>query len=533
MLASTFPLLVILTIVLGQHIRESSSKEKDTNDEIGHAFTRMKEAQDLMRKSKKELFASLKRSGPLLPLNWGPLDEGLNANRAFFGRLNLGLPQFPTERKELDVLDRSDFLTQMSARMESVHAKLIEVSSREKESGAKDEAEISQLSKVVSEWESYLAHYQTYAYFREEESRLDSSLAKLKTEKEAVPTPFGSFAIDPLFALLGLTLGSLYACAYFLLLLGRVRTVADTFERDYGQPVTEVGTVAFWTRSPSGAQRLAASGLASCTLWAILCSWLIYESCHWKTVDSIYFTPRSAWNYVLLGATLSALGIGVASLISEHRLRQLKQVNLGRRSLVKLGLFTIGGLVLGGGFLLLRRTRTGKKGPRPAPDTAHLLQAGVPLQDLVAHRKTGVVHHKDVCSDHLPAGGNRAPVAQANLARLHLHRERRQQILQAFAKTALKANRARDAIHFLEVAIALNPTSVRLYDWLARIHGGIKEYDRIEEIFQGGLQHALKALQREQSSPQPREKVVKRLKNQMEVFQNRIEPSKLKPLQSP
>lgn len=110
--------------------------------------------------------------------------------------------------------------------------------------------------------------------------------------------------------------------------------------------------------------------------------------------------------------------------------------------------------------------------------------------ELIINDKSGVIHHKVLCADHLPQkSSNSTPYELAAKARFH--GSHKVGILSELTKDVS----AEDAIEILLLAVEDNPTSVHVYDRIVRLLGKIKRYESIHlllENAEGNLLNQLK-----------------------------------------
>jgi hypothetical protein len=95
-------------------------------------------------------------------------------------------------------------------------------------------------------------------------------------------------------------------------------------------------------------------------------------------------------------------------------------------------------------------------------------------KNLVINKKTGIIHHKKLCSDHLPIDENVAD-SKYNSSKIRFHKSKKIPILDLTAQE----KSAEDAIEILLLAAEGNPTSVHIYDKLITLFGKIKRYESI------------------------------------------------------
>lgn len=99
--------------------------------------------------------------------------------------------------------------------------------------------------------------------------------------------------------------------------------------------------------------------------------------------------------------------------------------------------------------------------------------------ELVVNDKNGVIHHKVLCSNHLPKRSSKSmPYELASKARFHS--SHKVGILSELTKDVS----AEDAIEILLLAAEDNPTSVHVYDRIVKLLGKIKRYESIHILLE-------------------------------------------------
>ena len=109
---------------------------------------------------------------------------------------------------------------------------------------------------------------------------------------------------------------------------------------------------------------------------------------------------------------------------------------------------------------------------------------------LVVNSKSGVIHHREICSEHLPLEKNRTSKPSLKL-NAKFHASRKVSILTKITEGVS----AEDAIEILLLATEDHPTSVHIYDKLVRLLGKLKRYESIHLV----LEHAENNLKRSSS----------------------------------
>jgi hypothetical protein len=94
--------------------------------------------------------------------------------------------------------------------------------------------------------------------------------------------------------------------------------------------------------------------------------------------------------------------------------------------------------------------------------------------NLIINKKTGIIHHKKICADHLPIDKNVSDLNDHS-SKIRCHKSKKVYILDQIAQN----RSAEDAIEILLLAVEDNPTSVHIYDRLIKLLGKIKRYESI------------------------------------------------------
>ena len=106
--------------------------------------------------------------------------------------------------------------------------------------------------------------------------------------------------------------------------------------------------------------------------------------------------------------------------------------------------------------------------------------------DLVWNKKNGVVHHKTICSGHLPNQNNLCTSPPSEMT-LKIHSSK-------IVHIATNLSSEVDEIlkeHILVEAIKHNPTSTHLYRLLIKIWGKYKKYEKIHELLDANADYLL------------------------------------------
>jgi len=92
---------------------------------------------------------------------------------------------------------------------------------------------------------------------------------------------------------------------------------------------------------------------------------------------------------------------------------------------------------------------------------------------LVINKKSGVIHHKMFCRNHLPISKN--IINDLSLAHgIRFHQSKKVSILSSLSEQVS----AEDAIEIILLAVENNPTSVHLYDKLIKLLGKLKDMNQ-------------------------------------------------------
>jgi len=147
-------------------------------------------------------------------------------------------------------------------------------------------------------------------------------------------------------------------------------------------------------------------------------------------------------------------------------------------------------------------------------------------RNLVINSKTGVIHHKEICSDHLPEPGNTASTAHL-VANSQFHLTKKVQILDRVAEGVS----AEDAVEILMLSAENNLTSVHIYDKLVKLLGKLKRYESIHLLLESAeneLDNNLSRLKQGTKKYKKYEKALNHIKTQREKVLQRARLAALK-----
>lgn len=163
-----------------------------------------------------------------------------------------------------------------------------------------------------------------------------------------------------------------------------------------------------------------------------------------------------------INVTFTILGVYIAWIVNRNKISK-NILNLSRRK------FLIGISFLSG-FVIYKLVNTEIISNR----IKRILFFFLPNNQLVVNKKTGVIHHREICKNHLPLEENL--ITRVSLkSKLKFHKSFKISILSRVSNEIS----VDDAIELLLVAIQSSPTSVHLYDKLIKLYGQLKRYDSI------------------------------------------------------
>lgn len=100
-------------------------------------------------------------------------------------------------------------------------------------------------------------------------------------------------------------------------------------------------------------------------------------------------------------------------------------------------------------------------------------------KNLVVNSKSGIIHHKELCADHLPSSKNQR-ASSVLTPKTKFHGTHKVSILTKVTEGVS----AEDAIEILLLAVEDNPTSVHIYDKLVKLLGKLKRYESIHLLLE-------------------------------------------------
>lgn len=127
---------------------------------------------------------------------------------------------------------------------------------------------------------------------------------------------------------------------------------------------------------------------------------------------------------------------------------------------------------------------------------------------LIINKKTGVIHHKKLCSGHLPIDKNVAD-SNYNSSKIRCHKSKKVPILDLISQT----RSAEDAIEILLLAAEGNPTSVHIYDKLIKLLGKIKRYESIHFLLKSAEDELSQSLAEKKWGTKEHKKYLKALQH--------------------
>lgn len=100
-------------------------------------------------------------------------------------------------------------------------------------------------------------------------------------------------------------------------------------------------------------------------------------------------------------------------------------------------------------------------------------------KNLIVNSKSGVIHHKILCSDHLPSKKN-----ISNASELAVNSRFHETHKVAILSKITEGVSSEDAIEILMIATEDNPSSVHVYDKIVRLLGKLKRYESIHLLLE-------------------------------------------------
>jgi hypothetical protein len=100
-------------------------------------------------------------------------------------------------------------------------------------------------------------------------------------------------------------------------------------------------------------------------------------------------------------------------------------------------------------------------------------------KNLIVNAKSGIIHHKTLCADHLPAENNILSGAKL-ISESKFHGSHKVGILTKITENVS----AEDSIEILLLAAEDNPTSVHIYDKIVKLLGKLKRYESVHLLLE-------------------------------------------------
>ncbi len=143
----------------------------------------------------------------------------------------------------------------------------------------------------------------------------------------------------------------------------------------------------------------------------------------------------------------------------------------------------------------------------PKISTINMHRIG-PVMLKVINKAIGTIHHKKLCSDHLPIGKN-ATDFDNSTSNIKFHKSKKVPILDLLTQN----RNAEDAIEILLLAVDGNSTSVHIYDKLIKLLGKIKRYESIHLLLRNAEDDLNQALLEKESGTKEYKKYQKALQH--------------------
>lgn len=335
----------------------------------------------------------------------------------------------------------------------------------------------------------------------------------LRQRQRSIPTPFGSFAIDPRIALWGVLLIALLLHQQLIRLSRNAVTAA---RQSTGMATGGIAddSAPFWIYSADrradqalgwdarGAAQAAISAWGLHLFWLALSALLLIDGIRWRT-SSLVLPPFGAFVDVIATVLLLvSLVLAARHLLSGHAsdtdAELTEDALLNRRTFLGAALVVIASLSGASWRGLLRRVRPSARSVKVTINVSEL-----PGHAFIRNSRTGVVHFEPLCRDHLGAIRDKEPLerwsaqfepicpAPKVFHGVRLHAGSAATVLEGMALAALRCDRTADAIRYLEQARAIAPSNVRIYDQLVRLHRRARNFDQVWRLHRQGLSHAL------------------------------------------
>ena len=367
--------------------------------------------------------------------------------------------------------------------------------------------------RLVKNLSDYGNKYRRFIDLTRELFTLTEQSQTLKSAKNSIPTPFGNFDIAPRLALLGLAYATILAYFSFYAGVRKIRRLASDYSSASGEVVSIPAP--FWSPNPAPTQKgkILLSMLVH-VVWLSAAIWLTVECVFtWAATKVLAFDYRSFWEYLLIALLLATIIAGVWLFLPQHFKGFFhgeggadgSTVRINRRRFIGAGIVGAVGLLTFGVYRFLRTKAPSLPRKALAEFTANP-EIVTWIQRQKNKKQNQIIHHVDVCADHLPADHNRTNVIAGE--RVHVSYQAR--IFEEFGKQAQKRmlsaveERRKDkfsrdkftesglaqaelAIAYFKKAIDVSPLSIHLYDRLRRVYGSLERYDEIQKLFSDGL----------------------------------------------
>lgn len=355
-------------------------------------------------------------------------------------------------------------------------------------------AALKKAINLISEKSNDLEWLARQSQIKQNYDELKIKLEKeLKNKEQSIPTPFGSFKMHSRVVLIVLTVVTLFIYIKYCFYVNRVFCIEKSLIVN-GIKKNDLDSIIktpFWYYPRrSIKQDLLIKTYLYRIYGAILFQIgfllmygsLIYEYFRWNSVFPLWFTSLLGVKIVLSLFSIIFVFLVLTRLFpkTRHFLKEIirsddkkskSNVFLDRRAFLVYGVCSIAGYKI---YNKLLNTKLIKH-LLDFTDVKRYLR-----KNLVVNIKTNVVHHKRICSDHLPNIKN-INFFDKSFRDAGIHKDFSSRILESIVDEPLDF---KSAIFCLEKAIEINPHGLHLYDKLVRKLGSVKRYNEIHIILE-------------------------------------------------
>jgi hypothetical protein len=318
-------------------------------------------------------------------------------------------------------------------------------------------------------------------------SAVSRERAQLRLARGAIPTPFGSFDLNPAFGLLAVGWAGLISFLVFVssaMIAQQAIAAAKPKGPDSSYPLQ----VPFWLVLPSQPKKQAWPAYVFVIVWLIVAGVIIADALlRWRAQSFVGLPVPGLWttlSIALVGLSASVAWEYCTPASSDATVTSSRK-QITRRVFVATAIAGVAVMPAGVRWVWRRyKTSTLSSVRRPIVTLSGSLVRPSPEWIVTKPARKGVrgvLHHRTLCSGHLPTKRN-SQRFDGSLDQVSPHLRGSVHMIERLANELVDRNELASAIQLYKYAIQLSPDSFHLYDRLVRLYGRTKQFAEIRPL---------------------------------------------------